>query len=77
MQHLLLQGFGLLIYLGNKLKVDLYGGEFGERSRSKNVHKVFGLGNKHLNNLWGRNSTYISLSNLFSFAIFFFIPLVF
>jgi hypothetical protein len=23
MQHLLLQGFGLLVYLGNKLKVDL------------------------------------------------------
>jgi hypothetical protein len=42
-----------------------------ERNRSKNVHKVFGLGNKHLNNLWGRTSTYISLSNPFSFAIFF------
>ncbi len=71
MQHLLLQGIGLLVYLRNKLKVDLYGGEFEEKSRSKNVHKVFGLGNKHLNNLWGRTSTYISLSNLFSFAIFF------
>jgi hypothetical protein len=35
------------------------------------VHKVFGLGNKHLNNLWGRASTYISLSNPFSFIIIF------
>jgi hypothetical protein len=77
MQHIPLQGFGLLVFLGNKLKDDLKGNEFGERNRSKNVHKVFGLGNKHLNNFWGKAITYISLSNLFSFVIFSFIPLLF
>ncbi len=76
-QRLLLQGFKLLVYLGNKLKVELQGSEFGERNGSKNVHKVFNLGNKHLNNLWGKTNTYISLSNIFSFTIFSLIPLVF
>ncbi len=59
MQHLFLQGFGLLVCLGNKLKVDLQGGEFAKRSKSKSVHKVFGFSNKHLNNLWGRRGRYI------------------
>ncbi len=35
------------------------------------MHKVFGLSNKHLNNLWGKGSTYISLSNTFCFCYFF------
>ncbi len=41
------------------------------------MHKVFALSNKHLNNLWWRAGTYVSLSNPFSFAIFSFIPLIF
>ncbi len=68
---MLLQGFGLLACLGNKLKVDLERGEFGKRSRSKSMRKVFGLSNKHLNNLLGRASTYISLSNPFCFCYLF------